>query len=609
MQIKEKIALLPSEPGVYQFLDKDNQVIYVGKAKSLRSRVSSYFVANTDHSLKVRTLVKHIVDLRHTVVDTESDALLLENNLIKELQPKYNILLKDSKTYPWICITSEQFPRIFSTRILNRKLGQYYGPYSSIGMQRAVLELIRSLYPIRSCHLKLSAESIAAAKFDSCLEYHIHNCLAPCVGNEGAKQYAEHIAGARELLKGNFAEVKIQLVELMHEQAGKMNFEEAQRIKKKLLTLENYSHRSIIVSPTINNIDVINILHDQSGTFCNRLRVQHGAVIESYTFELKSHLDESPEELLTFAIANMPLLQKEIVVPLIPSFQNPNHNYTAPVRGDKMRLLELSLKNCKLYQIERLKYIEKTDPERHATRIMAKMKTELVMNVEPRHIECFDNSNIQGTNAVASCVVFKDGKPSKKDYRHYNIKTVVGANDFASMQEIVYRRYHRLVAQGDELPQLIVIDGGKGQLNAAVSALEELNLVGKINILGLAKRLEEVFFAGDPEPRFLDKRGETLRVLMHIRDEAHRFGITFHRQKRSIAFLKSELEEVEGLGKVSIDKLIKKHHTISRMSKLSLNELTEIIGTSRAAKLKEWLEGYTQKTVQPPPTVPPAHTQ
>lgn len=595
MQIKEKITLLPTLPGVYQFLDKDGQVIYVGKAKNLRSRVSSYFVSKNDHSIKVRTLVKHIVDLRHTVVDTESDALLLENNLIKEIQPRYNILLKDSKTYPWICITNEQFPRIFSTRILNRKLGQYYGPYSSLIMQRAILELIRSLYPIRSCHLKLNNDSIAAGKFDSCLEYHIHNCMAPCIGKEDSAQYLEHIAGARELLKGDFVHVKVQLVVQMHAEAAKMNFEKAERIKKKLLILENYSYRSIIVSPTINNVDVINLLQDQSGTFCNRLRVQHGAIIESYTFELKAQLDETPEELLTFAISNMPTLQKELVLPFMPTFQNPAHIYTMAMRGDKAKLLELSLKNCKLYQIERLKYIEKTDPDRHTARIMDKMKQELVMDIEPKHIECFDNSNIQGTNPVASCVVFKDGKPSKKDYRHYNIKTVVGANDFASMQEIVYRRYHRLVAQGEELPQLIVIDGGKGQLAAAVNALKELNLMSEIKILGLAKRLEEVFFANDPEPRFLDKRGETLRILMHIRDEAHRFGITFHRQKRSIAFLKSELEEVEGLGKVSIEKLIKKYHTISRMSKISLEELANLIGNGRAVALKGWLEGYTSQ--------------
>ncbi len=595
MQIKEKITLLPTQPGIYQFLDKDGQVIYVGKAKNLRSRVSSYFASKNDHSIKVRTLVKHIVDLRHTVVDTESDALLLENNLIKEIQPRYNILLKDSKTYPWICITNEQFPRIFSTRVLNRKLGQYYGPYSSIGMQRAVLELIKSLYPIRSCHLKLTAESIAAGKFDSCLEYHIYNCMAPCIGKEDSAQYHDHIAGARELLKGNFAHVKVQLAEQMHAEAAKMNFEKAEHIKKKLLTLENYSYRSIIVSPTINNVDVINLLQDQSGTFCNRLRVQHGAIIESYTFELKAQLDETPEELLTFAISNMSSLQKEIVIPFMPSFKNPAHNYNIAMRGDKVKLLELSLKNCKLYQIERLKYIEKTDPDRHTARIMAKMKQELVMDIEPKHIECFDNSNIQGTNPVASCVVFRDGKPFKKDYRHYNIKTVVGANDFASMQEIVYRRYHRLVSQGEELPQLIVIDGGKGQLGAAVNALKELNLLGEIKILGLAKRLEEVFFANDPEPRFLDKRGETLRILMHIRDEAHRFGITFHRQKRSIAFLKSELEEVEGLGKVSIEKLIKKYHTISRMSKITQEELAELIGTGRAVALKDWLEGYTSQ--------------
>lgn len=584
MQIKEKIALLPTTPGVYQYLDAEGTVIYVGKAKNLRSRVSSYFTESKDHSPKVKALVRNIADIQHVVVDTEYDALLLENNLIKELQPRYNILLKDSKSYPWICVSKEHFPRVFSTRRIEKREGDYFGPYASVSMQHAILELIKGLYPIRNCRLNMSSEALAKKQYSVCLEYHIGNCRGACVGKETEHEYAQYIINAREILKGNLSPATRFFGDRMTALADDLKFEEAEKVKNKLLLLENYSHRSIIVSPSLSNIDIVNLMIDD-GVYCNHMRVVHGAIIQSYTFELRNVLDESPEELLSFALGNIENLAREVVVPFIPSDEallGGGRSYVVPQRGDKVKLLELSLKNCKLFRIEKLKYIEKTDPEKHTNRLMERMKRDLELDGEPRHIECFDNSSIQGSSPVASCVVFRDGKPFKRDYRHYNIKTVIGANDFASMREIVFRRYKRLLEEGEPLPQLIVIDGGKGQLGAAIEALSELGIQGQIRIVGLAKRLEELFYAGDPTPHYLDKRGETLKVIMQLRDEAHRFGITFHRQKRSIAFLKSELEDIPGLGKVSADKLLKKYKTISRMRKAPFEELSELIGESRA---------------------------
>ncbi len=581
MQIKEKISLLPTSAGVYQFLDSQGVVIYVGKAKNLRSRVGSYFVESRDHSVKVRALVRHIAELRHIVVDSEYDALLLENNLIKELQPRYNILLKDSKSYPWICISREAFPRIFSTRRIDKREGDYFGPYASISMQNAVLELIRGLYPLRSCRHNLAPDQIKKGKYSVCLEYHIGNCKGCCVGKESPEQYAKYIASARAILRGDLSSAEEFFGEQMLRLASELKFEEAEKTKAKLTLLENYSARSIIVSPTLTNIDVVNILVED-GVYCNRMRVVGGAVVNSYTFEMRNTMDETPAELLSFALAHLDQLAHEVVVPFQPSTAFEGHELVEPKRGDRVKLLELSMKNCKLFRVEKMKYIEKSDPEQHTNRLMQKMRRELAIAAEPRHIECFDNSNIQGSSPVAACVVFKDGRPSKREYRHYNIKTVVGANDFASMREIVGRRYRRLLEEGEPLPQLIVIDGGKGQLGAAVEALEELGLLGQIEIVGLAKRLEELFFVGRADPLYLDKRGETLKVIMQLRDEAHRFGITFHRQKRSIAFLKSELEGIPGLGRVSIDKLLKKYKTISRMQKASTQEMSELIGEQRA---------------------------
>lgn len=592
MQIKEKIALLPTLPGVYQFLDKDGTIIYVGKAKSLRHRVSSYFVDSNSHSTKVRALVGNIVDLKHIVVDTEYDALLLENNIIKQLQPKYNILLKDGKTYPWICVTRERFPRIISTRKFDRALGDYFGPYASVTMQKAVLDLIRNLFPLRSCRYNLNEGNVKTNKYNVCLDYYIGNCCGVCQAHASEHQYMNYISGAKEILKGNFNQAKITLEEDMYMAAAQMKFEVAAKVQKRVEMLEKYSHRSIVVSPIITNIDVVNILISDDTVFCNRMRVVRGSIVESYTIELKNRLDESKEDLLTFALENFDKLSHEIVVPFEPSFQSPHHVYTIAQRGEKVRLMELSMKNCRLYQGEKLKHIEKTDPDEHVRRIMANMSKELEMSVEPLHIECFDNSNLQGHFPVASCVVFKNGKPSKKDYRKFNIKTVVGANDYASMMEIVYRRYSRILDEGGQLPQLIVIDGGKGQLGAAHSALVELEIDDKIQIVGLAKRLEEVFLVGRSDSIYLEKKGETLRVLKHIRDEAHRFGITFHRNKRSKAFLRSELEDITGLGSVSIEKLLQKYRTVERMKSVPLTQLSELVGNQRALTLKDWLDRH-----------------
>ncbi|CDN31420.1 Excinuclease ABC subunit C [Mucinivorans hirudinis] len=580
--LQNKISLLPQLPGVYQFFDSEGTVIYVGKAKSLRNRVGSYFNNSADHSVKVRALVRNIADLKHIVVDSEQDALLLENNLIKKHLPRYNILLKDSKSYPWICISNENFERIFSTRKLIKDGSAYFGPYANGTMQKTVLELIKGLFPLRSCKLNLAPELIKRGKYTVCLEFHIGNCKGCCEGKISEQEYRRHIEQSRDILKGDLSAATAFFQEQMTFHSARLEFEQAAAAKKKLELLVDYQHRSVIVSPTINNVDAVYLLKDGDIAFCNHIKVVHGAVISSYTFELKSSLDETREELLGYAISRIENLGREVVVPFEPS--GITGLYTIPQRGEKVKLLELGEKNCRIYQLEKLKHIEKTDPERHTKRIMERMKADLHLAVEPRHIECFDNSNIQGSSPVAACVVFRDGVPSKRDYRHYNVKTVVGANDFATMEEILTRRYSRLVAEGETLPQLIVIDGGKGQLGAAVNALRALGV--EIPVVGLAKRMEEVFFPGDPVPLYLDKRSETLKVLMHLRDEAHRFGITFHRKQRSAKFLKNNLEDIPGLGKASVEKLLKKYKTEKRIKSAPIEELTELIGGARAEKIK-----------------------
>lgn len=597
-RVREKVALLPDSPGVYQFLNAEGVVIYVGKAKNLKRRVSSYFVSRADHTRKVQVMVRQIADLRHIVVGSEADALLLENNLIKELQPRYNILLKDSKSYPWIVVRNEPFPRIHSTRKFVKDGSTYFGPYSSVTMQRAVLELIHGLYPLRTCKLNLSPQAIARGTYSVCLEYHIGNCQGPCIGAQSEAEYAENIAGAKHILRGDLRPAQEYFTAEMQRQAEGLHFEQAARAKEKLERLTDYSSRSVIVSATLTDLDVVFVLHDEGTAFCNHMRIVRGAVVHSYTFEMRNRLDESPDELLAFALGQIFAavrdegnpLPREVIVPMQPDSELfPTIRFTVPQRGDKLELLRLAEKNCKLARLEKFKQIERTDPDRHTDRIMAKMQKDLNLPVEPRYIECFDNSNMQGTNPVASCVVFRDGRPSKKEYRRFNIKTVVGANDFASMEEVLGRRYGRLLEEGRPLPDLIVIDGGKGQLSFALTALEKLGLRGRVSVVGLAKRMEEVYYPGDPYPHYLDKTGESLRILMHIRDEAHRFGITFHRQKRSIHFLKSELEEVPGLGRTSIDRLLKKYRTLARMARTPEAELAELIGPQRARVLTGYL--------------------
>ncbi len=535
--LKEVVSNLPGSPGVYRFKDSHDTIIYVGKAVNLKSRVSSYFNASADHSPKVRAMVRHIVSIEHIVVGDERDALLLENNLIKELQPRYNILLKDSKTYPWIAITNEPFPRIISTRQKERSKADYYGPYASVGVQRTLLQLIHSLFPIRTCKLNLSEANIKKGKYAVCLKYHMGQCRGGCVGKESEMEYREWVLAAREILKGNFKQAILRLESQMKEEALKLNFEAAEQIKRKIIALEDYRSRSVVVSNYLGNLDVVTIVYHDEATYSNYLKVVDGSVVGCYTFELRGQLGEAEDELMSYALSQLDLRAPEIVVSHYPTLDYIDEQIESrcfvPQRGDKVRLVELSQKNCKFYRLEKLKNIEKKDPEKRIERVMLAMQKELNLKSEPRHIECFDNSNLGGEFAVAACVVFKDGKPSKRDYRHFNIKTVVGANDFASMKEVVGRRYSRLLDEGKELPQLVVIDGGKGQLGAAFEAIDELGLSERIKVVGLAKRMEELYFVGDPVPHYFDKKGETLRILMHLRDEAHRFGITFHRNKRS----------------------------------------------------------------------------
>ena len=597
--LKEQVALLPLDPGVYQFLDSAGRIIYVGKAKSLRKRVSSYFVQSKEHSAKVRIMVRHIVEIRHIVVGSETDALLLENSLIKSLQPRYNILLKDDKTYPWIVLRNEPFPRIESTRRLVRDGSQYFGPYGSVAMQRAILEFIREVIPLRTCKLNLSPERIARGNYSTCLQYHIGNCKAPCIGAQSPEEYATHIEMATAILKGDLRPVRSYLEEEMGRAAAELRFEQAQRFKARLEALENYRSRSVIVSAKIVDVDIFSLLTDEADdtAYCNFIRIHQGSVTGVYTARLTAGAESSKEEMLSMGIQHIVenisgALSREVIVPFMPSaaILFDGVTFTIPKRGEKVDLLNFSLKSARIYRAECLKNLEIKNPERHTDRLMEAMRRELHLDHEPRHIECFDNSNLQGTNPVASCVVFRDGKPSRKEYRHFNIKTVVGADDFASMREIVGRRYRRLLDEGASLPDLIIVDGGKGQLSSAYSVLCELGIEGRVPIVGLAKRIEEIYFPHDPMPYYLSRTGEPLKVVCHIRDEAHRFGITFHRQKRSNAFLHSGLEEVRGLGEKSISALLRKFRTISRLKTASEAELAEVVGPSRARLVREWLE-------------------
>ncbi len=601
--IKEQVALLPLSPGVYQFVDRTGAIIYVGKAKSLRKRVSSYFVESKEHSAKVRVLVKQIVEIRHIVVDSEQDALLLENSLIKSLQPRYNILLKDDKTYPWIVVKREDFPRVLSTRQIIRDGSQYYGPYSSISMQRSILEFIREVIPLRTCKLNLSPQAIARGKYGVCLQYHIGNCKGPCIGAQSEEEYEQQVELVHAILKGDLRPVRQYLMHEMEQAATALKFEQAQRYKQRLDALDNYASRSVIVSAKISDVDVFSLLVDDDVAFCNFVRIRHGSIIGVTTLRLTTGIEGSEAEMLTLAIQHAVesltegKLAREVIVPFLPSatILFDGVTFTVPKRGEKLELLEFSLKSARIYRAEQLKNLEIKNPERHTERLMEAMRKELHLKEQPRHIECFDNSNLQGTYPVASCVVFRDGKPSRKEYRHFNVKTVEGPDDFASMREIVYRRYSRLLEEGQELPDLIIVDGGKGQLSSAYEVLCALGIENRVPIVGLAKRIEEIFFPGDPEPYYLSRTGEPLKVVCHIRDEAHRFGITFHRQKRSKDFIHSELEQIEGIGTKSIQSLLSHFRTVEKVGAAHIEELAGIVGQAKARKIKQHFDNKTTK--------------
>ncbi|MDX1773156.1 excinuclease ABC subunit C [Oceanihabitans sediminis] len=582
-----QIKTLPRSPGVYQYFDEEGTLIYVGKAKDIKKRVSSYFTKTHD-SGKTRVLVKKIASIKHIVVATETDALLLENNLIKKNRPRYNVLLKDDKTYPWICIKKERFPRVFTTRRVIKDGSEYFGPYTSMKTVSTLLDLIKGLYPLRTCKYDLAADKISSGKYKVCLEYHLGNCKGACEGLETTESYDKNIVAIREILKGNFKDSLSQFRLQMKRFAENLQFEEAQKMKDKIAVLENYQAKSTIINPKISNVDVFSIVSDESFGYVNFLQISYGSIIRSHTLEIKKKLDETDKELLQLAITEIRQRfhsnSKEIYVPFKVDVGE-DLKVTVPQLGDKKHILDLSIRNAKYYRMDRFKQIKITDPDRHTNRIMAQMKTDLRLHEEPRHIECFDNSNIQGTHPVAACVVFKNGKPSKKDYRHFNIKTVAGPDDFASMEEVVYRRYKRLLEEKESLPQLIIIDGGKGQLSSALKSLDALGLRGKIAIIGIAKRLEELFYPDDPIPLYLDKKSETLKIVQQLRNEAHRFGIEHHRNRRSKTALNTELESIAGIGEKTIVDLLKHFKSVKRISHAKLDELEAVIGVSRAEKI------------------------
>jgi len=583
--LRSLVSVLPDKPGIYQYFDSTGKIIYVGKAKNLKKRVSSYFTKNQQNR-KTALLVRSIADIRHMVVETEQDALLLENNLIKKYQPRYNIRLKDDKTYPWIVIKNERFPKVFQTRNVIRDGSTYFGPYTSVLTVRLLLELFRKLFKLRNCKLNLSDENIGQMKFKVCLEYHIGNCLGPCVDKMAHDEYMKNIDQIKEILKGNISGVIKYLKDLMRNYAEEMRFEEAASIKEKLELLEKFQSRSTVVSNTISDVDVFTISQDEDFAYVNYLKIIRGAIVQTYTMEIKKVLDESPDELLQFALIEIRLKifsnAKEILVPFKLDIELEGIKFQVPKQGDKKKLLELSERNATYYRLEKQKHQVISKAQKNTSRIMETMQKDLQLKVQPVHIECFDNSNLQGTNPVSSCVVFRNAKPAKKDYRHFNVKTVEGPNDFASMEEVVFRRYKRLLEEEKSLPQLIVIDGGKGQLSAALEALEKLNLRGKIAIVGIAKKLEEIYFPGDSVPLYLDKNSETLKIIQQLRDEAHRFGITFHRNKRSGEFIKSELENISGIGEKSIKALLTRFKSVENLKNSRYKEVAEQIGNSKA---------------------------
>ncbi len=582
-----QVKTLPSSPGVYQYYDKDEKILYVGKAKNLKKRVASYFNKTHDNG-KTRVLVKKIVSIKHIVVDTETDALLLENNLIKKYQPRYNVMLKDDKTYPWICIKKERFPRIFLTRNVIKDGSEYFGPYTSVRTVRSLIDLIKELYQLRTCNFFLSESNIEIGKYKKCLEFHLGNCKAPCEGLQTEEDYNQDIKAIRQIIKGDFKNAMESFKGLMQSYAHQMKFEEAQKIKDKIENLANYQVKSTVVNSSITNVDVFSIISDESYGYVNFFKIMNGAIIQSHTSEIKKKLDETDKNLLELAIIEIRQRfhsqSKEIYTPFTVNLGD-EIKVTVPKLGDKKRIVDLSLRNAKYFRQEQFKQIKIVDPDRHVKRIMTQMQKDLRLQQEPRHIECFDNSNIQGTHPVAACVVFKNGKPSKKEYRNFNIKTVDGPDDFASMEEVVYRRYKRLVQEGEPLPQLIVVDGGKGQLSSALKSLDILGLRNKIAIIGIAKRLEEIYYPNDSIPLYLDKKSETLKIIQQLRNEAHRFGITHHRNKRSKAAIQTELEQIPGIGQQTIVTLLQHFRSTKRVVEASKKELVEVIGESRATKL------------------------
>ncbi len=597
--IRSLIKTLPDGPGVYQYFDTDKNLLYVGKAKNLKKRVSSYF--NKEHdSSRLRIMVRKIADIKTVKVESELDALLLENNLIKNLKPRYNINLRDDKTYPWIILKRERFPRLFYTRKKIKDGSEYFGPYASVKLMHTLLDLIRQTYPLRTCNYDLSEENIRKGKFRPCLEFHIGRCKAPCVGKQEDAEYTTNIREIRQIIKGDIGFALRDLRENMQTAADAYEFERAEEIRQKIELLSAYQSKSTIVHPSITNTDVVNILSDESSAFVHYFQIINGSIINSQTMEMRKKIEESDEDLLTFAIVEFRTRfsseSKEILVPFAPELSIPNTEYTVPKIGDKKRLLDLCAKNALAYKQEREKQVSLTDPERHTERIMNQMMKDLRMQVQPRRIEGFDNSNIQGNHAVSAMPVFIDGKPAKKEYRHFNVKTVEGPDDFKTMEEVIYRRYSRVLEENLPMPQLIVIDGGKGQLGAAVESLNKLGLMDKVAVIGIAKRLEEIFFPGDPLPLYLDKRSETLRIIQQIRDEAPRFGITHHRNKRSRATFKTELNEIKGISEKTAEKVLIHFKSVKGVREAQREELSELIGQSKGNLIYDYFHPITENT-------------
>ncbi len=588
-EISYLLEVLPNKPGVYQFLNAQSEIIYIGKAKDLKKRISSYFTRNQYESAKLRVLVSRVVDIKHIIVNTENDALLLENNLIKKFKPKYNVLLKDDKTFPWICIKNEPFPRVFSTRRIVHDGSQYFGPYTSGVLMKTILDLIRNIYPLRNCNLLLTQKFILLGRYKPCLEFQIGNCNAPCINNQTEEDYDKNIESIVEILKGNLHMVNRILLNKMNENAKNYKFEQAQKYKEKIAALKRYQAKSTIVNPKLNDLDVFSLISEINFACVNYLKIIKGAVVQSQNLEIKKVLNEMDEELLGFAISELRQRigskAKEIIVPFLPDFTIEGCNYTVPSRGDKLKLLDLSKRNATGFVLQKLQSINNTNPKKRINRILLQMKKDFRLSNLPEHIECFDNSNLQGTNPVAACVVFRNAKPSKKEYRHFNIKTVSGPDDYASIEEVVFRRYKRMVEENKPLPQLVVIDGGKGQLGSAYKSITKLSIDKEVKIIGIAKRLEEIFFPGEPLPLFLDKSSESLKVIQMSRNEAHRFGLTFHRQKREGVLKSSSLIKIDGIGEKTVELLYRHFKSYNKIIKATKEELESIISPERANKI------------------------